>query len=384
MAKDKRKGKLPRFIETQKLRAKRDVTNWQSALRQAESIDNPNRIQLYNIYDDILLDAHLTSQIQKRVEAVKGTGFNLVNSEGEIDPDRTKLIEAPWFIRFLELAMDSRFWGHSLVDISELDPEGNIDRAILVPRRHVIPEFGLFVIKQGDTSGIYYREDKAVVNWTVEVGDPKDLGLLNKAVPHVLYKRFAQGAWAEFCEIFGMPVRVGKTNSRDENARNVMANMLADMGTAAYAVIDEDEEIEFLQTPVSKGDVYNGLMTFSNAEVSKLINGAVTGEASQGGSRSKEEVGQDIQDDLTIADLQWLEGVINKALIPRLVKIGYDISGYVFRFEEVEDLASLWTRTKDALEHYDVPEDFIERKFGIPVTKKKEQASGGPAQGFFA
>ncbi|WP_446662918.1 phage portal protein family protein, partial [Flavobacterium psychrophilum] len=35
--------------------------------------------------------------------------------------------------------------------------------------------------------------------------------MLNKAVSHVLFKRFAQSCWSELCEIYGIPPRVLKT-----------------------------------------------------------------------------------------------------------------------------------------------------------------------------
>jgi len=383
MAKKRPNKLLDKLIVSNTSRARKDINNWRVALQQAENVDNPKRVLLYSLYDELVIDANLSAEIQKRILAVRGNQFSVFNiKDGSTDNEKTALLTKPWFYNFIELAMESIFWGHSLIQIGDLI-EGEISNVQLVNRKHVIPEKGLFIYRQNDEKGVFYREDKQYVNWLLEVGEKKDLGLLNKTSPHVLYKRFANSAWSEYCEIFGMPLRYGKTNVKDTESLNRMENMMINMGAAAYAVIDEDEEINFVQAQGGKGEVYDNLINRANSEISKLINGAVIGEASSGGSRSKEEVGERTGNMITEADKQFLEGYINETLIPRLILLGYPFNGFAFRFEKSKDIKSLWEITQGLLTHYDVDEDFITKTFGIPVSKKKEVAPKLSGRGFF-
>lgn len=366
---------LDQLIASQTARGRKDIRQWRTAIQAAENVENPNRSLLYNIYDEIDLDSHLTNEIQKRILAVKGARFAMYKDDDSIDADATKLFRKPWFYQFIDLAMQSIFWGHSLIQIDELKEDGSIKKLKLVDRKHVVPERGLFKIRQNDDKGILYREDKKFSGWLIEVGETKNFGLLNKAVPHILYKRFAQAAWSEYCEIFGMPLRIGKTNVKDDESLYRMEQMLLNMATAAYGIVDDEEEIEFIESQRTDGSLYSGLLNFCNAEISKLINSAVIGEASQGGSRSKEEVGQDIGEKLTKADKQWLEGFINEDLKPILISFGYpDLE---FQFEKGKNLEALWKITSGLLTHYDIDEEYISETFGVPVKAKKQPPANG-------
>jgi len=368
-----RENKLPNFIAAVQSRSRKTIANWRSALQQAENVENPRRNALLTIYKEIVDDAHLSSAIQKRVLAVTGAPFYINDKSSNNDAEKLKEIKKIWFHDVVKYSMDSIFYGHSLIQLSVNDLR--IFESELVNRRHVRPETGLFVIKENDDKGVLYREDPAVTPWLIEVGQKENLGLLNKCVPHVLIKRFAQSAWSEYCEIFGMPLRVVKTNTKDTQSLNRLESTLIDMATAAYAIIDDNESIEFIEGMASKGEVYERLMMFCNSEISKLINGAVIGEATQGGSRSKEEVGADIASMITVADMQFIESLVNDQLFPTINSLGFPIEGYVFEFEQAKDIAALWKMTNEALAHYEIDGEWIKETFGIPVGQRVSPAS---------
>ena len=365
----KRPNKLvDKIIASNTARARKDISSWRNALQQAENVYDPRRILLYNLYEELVLDAHLSSEIQKRILAVRGTSFSIYGlNDGTANTEKTHLLKKPWFYEFIDMAIESIFWGHSLIQIGELK-QGEITEVKLINRKHVVPEKGRFVFHQIDTKGVQYREDVKYSPWLLEVGKSTDLGILNKTAPHVLYKRFSMSAWSEFCELFGMPIRVGKTNVKDLDSLNRMENMMVTMGPGNYLVCDNEEKIEFIETAKSNGEVYNNLIGITNAEISKLISGAVIGEASKGGSRSKEEVGERMGDRITLADKQFLEGYINDTLLPKLIALGYPLEGCGFRFEKSKDIDSLWKITQGLLQHKEVDNDFITKTFGIPVS----------------
>ncbi len=361
---------LPDIVPAAQSRSRKTIAQWRSALQSAENVDTPRRNTLYSIYKEVLDDAHLFSEIQKRKLAIQGSTFYMLDKNNTNDDEKLTEVKRAWFNKFIRLSMDSIFWGHSLIQLNLSEDFGYT--AELVNRRHVRPEHGLHVVKEADDKGVLYREDQTVWPWLVEVGETHDLGLLNKCVPHVLIKRFAQSAWSEYCEIFGMPLRVAKTNTKDTASLNRLEGALIDMATASYAILDDGESIEFVETAASKGDVFQKLMEYCNAEISKLINGAVIGEASQGGSRSKEEVGLEIGGMITNADIQFLEAIVNDHLFPKISNLGLAVEGFTFEFERAKDLDALWTMVNESLTHFDVDQEWIKETFGIPVTGVKQ------------
>ena len=79
---------------------------------------------------------------------------------------------------------------------------------------------------------------------------------------------------------------------------------------------------------------------------------------------------------ISAADKQWFEGFVNFTLLPKLVELGYPVDGLEFKFSKNKDVKGLWTITQGLLNHYDVPEEYIEETFGVPVTKKTTPPAG--------
>lgn len=360
------------FVAAQQQRGRQLIDDWTKALRAAENPENPTRELLYKLFHNILSDADLTTEWETRRKLrFIGTEFSLNDAENNLNDDATKLLQKKWFSELMKFALDSKLFGHSLVDVKSLTVEGLIGNIDLLPRRHIIPEKGLWIEKVGDAKGILYREDLAYSPWLFEFGDPKDLGLLSKVVPYILFQRFALSAWSEYGEKFVMPLRVAKTNTKDNESLNRLDTMMLDMATASYAILDKEETIEFVTSGATDGSsVYEKLMNMCSSKISKLLNGSVIGEASNGGSNAKEQVGQDIQDEVTIGDLQWWEGVMNQEIIPRLIVMGYPFDGLTFKFSRTEDLQALWKIYDGILKYYEIPEEHITDKFNVPVTKR--------------
>jgi phage gp29-like protein len=87
-----------------------------------------------------------------------------------------------------------------------------------------------------------------------QIIDAYDLGIFMKAAPLVLWKKNAMGAWAEFIEKFGSPIRIGKTDSTDQQSVDNMEGMLRNMGVAAWGLFKTDDIIELVES--SHTDAY--------------------------------------------------------------------------------------------------------------------------------
>lgn len=366
----RREGYIRNIIPKTISRTRSDIATWKSALRSADNVDNPRRARLMNLYDDVMLCAHLTSQVELRQKATLLTPFE-VKVNGVIDEEATAALNAAeWVTELNKHILDSVMYGHTLVELTTTRNETEPIAVALVPRQNVIPEKGTLLFREDDNRGIQYRDVREFGTWLLEFGKDHDYGLLNKAVPHVLFMRFAQSCWSELCEIYGIPPRFMKTDTQDPAMLDRAEAMLRDMGAAAYFIIDRTEEFQFAKGADTNGDVYNNLIALCKEAVSVLVNGAVIGQDTVNGNRSKEESSIRLFEKLVMVDRKMLAGYWNSAVIPALAQIGVVKPGSTFAWQQQEDIEKLWSMVVQLLQFKDVPNDWIEEKFGIVCTDK--------------
>jgi hypothetical protein len=356
--------------------ARKDIATWKAAIQAATAVDNPRRAKLQQLYDDIVLDALLTSQLENRKRQVVGSTYVLKDENGEINEELTAALrKVSWMPILLEVMADTIYRGHSLAEFYNDGLTGLKLRVI--NRRNVEPRNGILLFDEMNTDGIRYREQREFGWWVVEFGSHENLGLLNKAVPHVLFKRFAQSCWSELCEIYGIPPRYIKTNTQDPVMLTRAEQMMRDMGSAAWFIIDDTEELEFANGVSTNGEVYKNLIQLCNNETSMLISGAVIGQDTVNGNRSKEQESGKALTRLIMADKVTLEGWFSSMVMPALVKLGVLPEGLTWEFEPTEDIAALWKMTQESFEYFEVDPDWIKTKFGVQVVGPKKTVLPG-------
>lgn len=378
------KSLIVELVRNSQMLTKKDLARWRRAWQAALTIDNPKRFDLYDIYDDNMADLHLLGAIRNRKLKVIGKPFKIVDKKsGKENPELTALFRKRWFKRFMSLSLDSIFYGHSLIQLGDLimTDEGPAFADVkLVPRRHVCPEYGTLLKNISDEAkkGIDYR--KMFPDWAIEVcDDSEDLGLLNPLSTQCIPKRNALAFWDSFAEIFGMPIRIGKTVSRDQKDIDKTAAMLEKMGSAAYGVFPEGTEIEIVES--SKGDsfnVYDKRIERANSEVSKAILG-VTMTMDNGSSKSQAVVHENVTDEIAKADADFLADLVNDRLKPVLNRHGFKLENFRFEWDESYEYSptEMLEVEKMLLEFYDIDPAYFIEKHNIPVMPKKTQASPG-------
>lgn len=366
----RREGYIRNIIPKTISRTRTDIATWRSALRSADSVDNPRRAKLMNLYEDIMLDAHLTSQIELRHQTVLSTPFDIKVNQEVDDQATAALNAASWVTALNTHILNSVMYGHTLVELTTTDSDTEPVAVTLLPRQNVIPEKGLLLLREDDSKGIKYREVREFGTWLLEFGKEHDYGLLNKAVPHVLFMRFAQSCWSELCEIYGIPPRFIKTDTQDPAMLDRAEAMLRDMGAAAYFIIDRTEEFQFAKGADTNGDVYSNLISVCKEAVSLLMNGVVMGQDTVNGNRSKEESSIRLFEKIVLALRKMVAGYWNSTVIPALVRIGILKPGSMFAWQQEEDIEKLWSMVVQLLQFKDVPNEWIKEKFGIDCTDK--------------
>ena len=350
---------IEQIVREDKYQGEIGIAQWRTALKEAQRIESPRRSALYGVYDEVMLDTHLTAEIEKKILEVLNMDFRFVNSNGESDEGLKNLFKHPWFYDFIRLAMEAKYYGHSLIELGEV-VNGELQGVDLIPRAHVVAQEGIVLKALSDDSGIAYRDDAAINSYLVEVGDTYDVGLLNRCVPHAFYKRFAMGTFSEYAESFITPLRIGKTNTTDTDSINRMEEMLANMSVAAYAVIGETENIEMVETNNQKNyRTFTKIIDLCNAEMTKCVHGAAVPEDGMLELAKK-------------ANLDFVRNVINFSLLPKLANLGYVFGDFYFDFVEEEKPSELLELAKVLLPYKNITNDWIAEHLGVTVEDKTE------------
>lgn len=372
------------ITERQLHRQSADLGRWRAALTRAESAHVPNRTELMRIYQELVLDNHLSSLIQMRTEKILAHKVQLCDVNGDVNDEATAMLQKSWFRKMIKLSLESKWYGYSLIQFDQL--ESNVfDVVELVPREYIEPSQSIVKREPFVLDGIRYDEEP-VNNWTFFVGGT-DLGILNKLAPVAIWKKNALGAWAEYIDIFGIPPRIGRTDVLDKKLKDNMFNMLKNMGRMSFGVFGHDDEIQLVESK-GQGDpyqVFDKMVERTNSEMSKLITGG-TMTADDGSSRSQSEVHERGFEALVRADLRWLEDLMNERFIKWLSeKHDFPFDGLTFKFDLTErlELTDQMEITKELLDHYKIPADWINERFGIPV-EEITPSSPDPQDFFFS
>lgn len=128
-------------------------------------------------------------------------------------------------------------------------------KCIPIPRTNIIPQLGIFYKNYSEEKDpVKYRELPEFGKYILEFNGSEPLGRINKIVPHVLMKKFTQSCWSELCEIYGIPPRVMKTNTRDTNMMGRAKTMMQQMA-AAWFIIDNNESAQDILWQLVQADM---------------------------------------------------------------------------------------------------------------------------------
>lgn len=360
-------------INVQKLeRYQIQIDSWRSALQSAENIYNPVRKKLYEIYNEILLDAHLSAIVSKRIRNVKNKKIVFVEKDGKVNEQTNELFEAPFFRDLIEYIMETIFWGHTLVEFEFFDRM--IDKVHLVPRQHVRPELGIIGLTSPyDTQGINYKEEP-YNKFTLEIAK-KDLGLLNIAAANAIFKKYGKVDFANFVEMFGSPTRKFTYDYMNPTAQ-VEANKVAkESGNSAAIVMPRDlVDLELVASSSSNSTVHLDFLNSLKSELSVLILGQ-TMTTENGSSRSQAEVHQNQQNDIAFDDMQFVEYVLNWDLKEKLIGFGYPLSNGSFKFDTSENLSikeqiEIDLQLKNLV---DIDPSYFYEKYNLPKPKESKE-----------
>lgn len=304
-------------------RIKAEVDNFRGALEMARNPLRYDRKGLYAIYREVELDDQVISQRRIAEVQVQRAPFEVMKN-GKADDALVECFQRPWFHDFLAAAVNTEFWGHSLVEFDPVrDATGHWQAFGVVPRDHVRPEYGDVVLNITDANGVSFRDAKKFP-YLFEIGRPDDLGLYHIVAVPAIRKRYADTDWSLFSERFGSPFLTIKTATRDPKELDAKEKMAAEFGSNGYAILDDMDEINTVVTNHNGTAhvTFDRRMDRADDQIAKVMNGQ-TSTSDEKAYVGAAEVHERILGDFTFARLTWIQYMINFRLIPFMVGHGY-------------------------------------------------------------
>lgn len=214
-------------------------------------------------------------------------------------------------------------------------------------------------VDQATRSELRLRTDSSVdgvplqpFGWIVHIHKAKSGyiargGLLRVLAWPYLFKNYAVGDLAEFLEIYGLPLRLGKYpvgSSPEEKATLLRA--VTSIGHAAAGIIPDGMLIEFEEAAKGASDPYMAMIDWCERTQSKAILGQTLSAESKstGLGSGVANLQGEVRRDLMVSDARQLAGTLTRYLVYPLIALnttGIDINRcprFVFDTQEAEDI----------------------------------------------
>jgi hypothetical protein len=373
------------ILDQQKFRTRQDMLTLRIAVDTAENPINYDRELYHRVCREVIRDPQLSANWENRKLKVKQRTFKVVTASGDEDKDRTNVLQTQWFKLYLDAVLDSHLWGFTLMEFGPLlngkfqsyTVKTQYGRKMFQPvtvldRDNVKPELGIITSIPGQNTGISW-DDPKYSKYLLFVGDYRSRGILDKAAKYVLFKDNALGNWSEWAEVFGMDIRVGKTNTQGTQ-REAFLRAIRDMGTSSYGVFNLEDEIEFAGT--SRTDafrVYESLLRYIDEQLANLVFGQNVVMNNTG--KVVGTVGENVSNMYGDADAAFVKDQINTQLFPLMEQLGYSWEGFQFDWDTTERLGLLDRSAVDkniadmGMQH---SADYINNTYGTEVEVKPE------------
>jgi len=381
-------------------RIKQDTLSWREAIDEAERPYNPFRVQMQKIFNDTILDGHVKACIERRKDLTLLRDWDFTNKAGEVNVEFTESMNKMWFNRFMSHSLDTLFYGYSLIELGDII-NGEFPKIKTVKRWNVSPDRYVVANVIYNLSGIPFLEEPQR-DWHVYISTPNDIGTsdcgygaLYEVALYQIFLRNLIGFNGDFLELFGQPIRVGRTNKTEESERGEFYNALQNMGSAGFILLDAiDDQIELIEAK-NVGSSYKAYSDFESRlqkTISKILLGHSDAMDSTAGKLGATQ-GEDNPITQALEDRQSKDGVfimdvVNTELLPRLKKLGFNVpNDIVFTFkndheihENNERIADLSIKVKQA--GLQVDKDWFEEHTNIKLAEVIEQTPAPETQTF--
>lgn len=351
-------------------------------------------------------DTHIASQLQTRKMAVKGLDWEIHEaSDGNpLDKEIAGFVKSQiekLFCQDEDVILNLLDAVGKGVSVSEIDWGVDcLGRNVIRQLRYIPPKKLLWdpitdemlICTRNFPAGVQLPYNKFVVHrYQARSGHASKAGVLRSVSWMYLFKNYDIKDWVTFCEVYGMPIRLGKyPEAASEDDKVALMRALVSIGTDAAGIISSGSEIQIIEAnKTASADIYERLARYCDEQNSKAIVGQTLTADSGGGSYAQGKVHGEVRHDLITADAVALAKTINRDIIRPLVYYNYgpvDPPAIEFDTKEDEDLQMAAEVYKVVISDIGLPvaEDHLYDKFNIPKPGVEEKLLQRPSQGGYA
>ena len=360
--------------------------------KEADAGDPFRQMELFEEMES--KDTHLFSQLQTRKLAVTGLDWEVQPfSQDETDQEIAAFVEEQLkeLDGFSDNLMDILDAIGKGISFQEIEWEYRDGRVVVGNIEYVHQKKfyydtltdALMLRTEAFPGGIPLPENKFIVHrYKARSGHPSRYGVLRVVAWMYLFKNYDLKDWVSFCEVYGMPLRLGTYDATaSEKDKAALMDAIVRMGTDAAGIVPSGTDIKFIESnKQSSVDIYERLARFCDEQMSKAIVGQ-TLTSDSGGSYAQSKTHNDVRKDLTEADCKAVMETVRRDLIRPLVEFNFGIRAHVPYFvlnatdtDDLKETAEIVNTL--AATGLEIPKSWLYKKFNIPAPEKGEETIG--------
>ena len=197
-----------------------------------------------------------------------------------------------------------------------------------------------------------------------------------------LFKNYSLRDLAEFLEIYGLPLRLGKYPSGATDAeKSKLLQAVVEIGHNAAGIIPESMAIDFQNAAQGQSDPFEAMISWAEKSISKaVLGGTLTTSAEGGGAYALGNVHNEVRHDIRDADLRQIANTLTRDLIWPMVQFNLNgIDGFhrcprlEFDVTEAEDIEKLSKAVPELQKTgMQISKSWLHEKTQIPMAKDEE------------
>ncbi|OOF59301.1 DUF935 domain-containing protein [Rodentibacter myodis] len=202
-----------------------------------------------------------------------------------------------------------------------------------------------------------------------------------------MYKHYSVRDFAEFLELYGMPIRIGKYGAgATHKEKQTLLRALAEIGHNAAGIMPESMQIELhnVATGTSAGNnPFLQMVDWCEKSIARLILGQTLTSGADGKSSTNAlgNVHNEVRRDLMISDAKQIAQTITQQIILPYLQINVDpniaphrVPYFEFDTKEYDDLSVLAEALPKLVQiGVKVPESWARDKLGIPEAQEDDE-----------
>jgi hypothetical protein len=233
-----------------------DIRSWRNSIREIESPTQPARVQAMRMFIDVWENPHVKAVIDRYKELTTLRDYEIFQMKGKkkvVSDDLTQQAEEQsWLNFYIDETVNALLFGYSLIELGDI-VDDKFPNITTFPRENIRPDSREGVVLTPMVHSMYglnLSDDPLIElcnHWiptkSVRGANKCGSGLLYNISLAEIHLRHILEWNADYVEMYGQPIKVGKTRKTGED-RDEFEAFLANSASNAYVLLDKGTEDE--------------------------------------------------------------------------------------------------------------------------------------------